>query len=106
MENFSINITDGCNQDIKSIADYISTIFLDDNLANKVVLELFAEIKKLSYLAPMFGFCENEELNAKGIRRYRVKRYIIYYVVDETNHIVNVLRVRHSLQDENKFFSN
>ena len=29
MENFSIKITEGCNNDIKNIAEYISTVFLD-----------------------------------------------------------------------------
>ena len=106
MENFSINITEGCNKDIKNIADYISTVFLDDGLANKVVLELFADIKKLSYLAPMLSLCENEQLKTKGIRKYRIKKYIIYYVIDEVSNVVNVLRVRHTLQDENKFFNN
>lgn len=106
MENFSINITDGCSNDIKNIADYVSKVFLDENLANKVALELFADIKKLSYLAPVFQICENETLSAKDIRKYRVKKYIIYYVIDENMHTVNILRVRHSLQDENKFFGN
>lgn len=106
MENFSINITDGCYKDIKNIADYISLVFLDDDLSNKVVLELFADIKKLSYLAPMFQLCENELLSAKGIRKYRVKKYIVYYIIDESLKVVNVLRIRHSLQDENKFFDN
>ena len=106
MENFSINITEGCNKDIKNIAEYISTVFLDDDLANKVALELFADIKKLSYLAPMLSLCENEQLSAKGIRKHRVKKYIIYYVIDEVSNVVNVLRVRHTLQDENKFFNN
>ena len=106
MEDFRINITDGCYNDIKNIADYISTVFLDDNLANKVVLELFADIKKLSYLATTFQLCENEKLSSKGIRKYRVKKYIIYYVVNENVKVVNVLRIRHSLQDENRFFNN
>ena len=106
MENFGINITDGCNNDIKNIADYISTVFLDDNLANKVVLELYADIKKLSYLAPMFNLCENEQLRDKGIRKYRVRKYNIYYEIDENLNLVNVLRIRHSLQDENRFFDN
>ena len=106
MENFSINLAGGCNNDIKNIADYISKVFLDDDLANKIVLELFADIKKLSYLAPMFNLCENEQLSVKGIREYRVKKYIIYYVIDDRTNTVNVLRVRHALQDENKFFNN
>ena len=74
MENFSIDITEGCNKDIKNTAEYISMIFLYDDLANKVALELFADIKKISYLAPMFSLCENEQLSAKGIRKYRVKK--------------------------------
>lgn len=104
MEEFSINIADSCNCDIENLATYISSVFLDDDLANKVVLELYSDIRKLSYLALVFGLCENEKLKEKGIRRYRVKRYIIYYYVDEITHTVNVLRVRHFLQDENRFF--
>ena len=106
MEEFGIEITDGCNKDIDKIADYISNVFLDESLANKVVLELYSEIKKLSYLAVSFDYCENEQLKGKGIRRYKIKRYYIYYYVNNVNRTVNVLRVRHFLQDEKKFFGN
>lgn len=62
-------------------------------------------LKNLS-MKENFWFCENERLSAKKIRKYRIKRYIVYYVIDEERSVVNVLRVRRSLQDENKFFNN
>ncbi|MBR0039142.1 MAG: type II toxin-antitoxin system RelE/ParE family toxin [Lachnospiraceae bacterium] len=52
------------------------------------------------------SLCDDEQLSAKGIRKYRIKKYIVYYVIDEASNVVNMLRVRHALQDENKFFNN
>lgn len=104
MEELSVNITKGCHDDISSIFDYISKVFLDDNLANKIVLELYADINRLSYLAPMMGLCDNEKLMDKGIHKYKIKKYIVYYIIDSDKKVVTVLRVKHSLQDENKFF--
>ena len=106
MEEYSIDITNGCEGDIRNIVDYISSVFLDKNLANKIALGLYADIYKLSYLAPSFGFCDNEKLREEQIRKYNVKRYCIYYQLDELNKKVTVLRIRHTLQDENKFFRN
>lgn len=104
MEEYSINIVDDCYNDIIRIADYISTHFFDEDLANKIAFEIYAGIKKLSLIGPMLGFSDNEILASKGIRDYTIKSYVVYYVIDEKNKIVNVLRVRHELQDVNKFF--
>lgn len=52
----------------------------------------------------MFQIVGVESLRDKGIRKYRYKKYVIYYEIDNFNKIVNVLYIRHELQDENKFF--
>lgn len=103
MEEYSINITDGCTNDIIRIAEYISDNFLDEDLANKTALNIYSHINMLSYLASAFGYCENDKLAKAGIRKYNIKKYTIYYEIVDNNK-VNVLRVKHYLQDENKFW--
>ena len=71
--------------------EYIITIFKDEYLATQIAINIFEEIKKLSYLGPMFQPADIEVLKGKDIRRYRYKRYVIYYELDEKNKFVNVL---------------
>lgn len=47
---------------------------------------------------------EEPLLYERSIRQIRHKQYTIYYVVDEANKKVRVIRVKHALQDLNKFF--
>lgn len=103
MDKYTVNIVNSCNDDIYHIAEYIETTFSDSDTANKISLGIYAKIAKLSYLASSFDYCDNRKLADVGIRRYYIGTYFIYYEIVENN-IVNVLRVRHELQDENKFF--
>ena len=103
MEKYIVNIANSCNDDIFHIAEYIEKAFFDIDTANKISLGIYAKIKDLEYLAPSFNLCENEKLAKAGIRKYYIGKYFIYYEIVGEN-VVNVLRVRHELQDENKFF--
>ena len=82
----------------------LKQLFFDVDTANKISLGIYAKINDLEYLAPSFGLCENEKLAKAGIRKYYIGKYFIYYEIVGEN-VVNVLRVRHELQDENKFFN-
>ena len=104
MEKYTVNISNSCNEDILNIAEYIEKTFFDIDTANKISLAIYAKIKDLEYLAPSFYLCENEKLAKAGIRKYYIGKYFIYYEIIDGN-VVNVLRVRHELQDENKFFN-
>lgn len=104
MEEYKVKITDAAYTNINNITDYISTVFNDEHLANLIAINIFEEIKKLSYLAPMFQSVYLEALKDKDIRRYRYKKYVIYYELDDINKTAIILYIRHELQDENKFF--
>lgn len=62
---------------LKKIANYISEIFLDDDLVNKVAFEMYTGIRKLSYLGPMLGLSENEKLASKGTHHYVIRSYVV-----------------------------
>lgn len=104
MEEYKVNIADSAYANIYNITDYITTVFNDEHLANLIAINILDEIKKLSYLAPMLQSVYIEVLKDKDIRRYRYKKYVIYYELDAINKNVNVLHIRHELQEENKFF--
>lgn len=103
MNKYIVNIANSCNDDINHIAEYIETTFSDPDTANRISLGIYAKIANLSYLASSFDYCDDRKLAEAGIRKYYIGTYFIYYEIVENN-VVNVLRVRHELQDENKFF--
>ena len=51
------------------------------------------EIIKLDTLPNGFRKFPNEPWHSRGLRYFPVDNYLVFYIVDEDNHIVNVLRV-------------
>lgn len=104
MELYEVVVLSEARTDIINIADYIKNQFKNEKLATALVIELWATIRKLDFMPTRFGIVEEPLLYERGIRQVRHKQYTIYYVVDEVNKKVRVVRVKHALQDLNKFF--
>lgn len=45
---------------------------------------------------------ENPYLSVGNVRMLVVRQYILYYLVDEEERVITVLRIGHSLQDQDK----
>ena len=62
------------------------------------------EIKKLDTLPNGFRRYSKEPWYSRGLRYFPVDNYLIFYMVDEEKHIVNVLRVIGGQMDLNKIW--
>jgi plasmid stabilization system protein ParE len=47
----------------------------------------------------MFSFAPDKYLRAKGIKYAMVKRYMVFYTIDEDKNIVNVIRFLYGHRD-------
>ena len=62
------------------------------------------EIKKLDTLPNGFRRYSKEPWYSRGLRYFPVDNYLIFYMVDEEKHIVNVLRVIGGQMDLNQIW--
>ena len=63
------------------------------------------EILKLDSLPNGFRRYCNEPWKSRGLRFFPVDNYLVFYMVDEENHIVNVMRVIGGQMDLNRIWN-
>lgn len=98
MRKYKIKITDLAEQDLEKIGDYITYIKKNPSAAINTVKGIRKAISKLRY-APKLELDEDEELAALGIRKIYYKNYKAYYIIDEKNQAVIIVRILHMLVD-------
>lgn len=88
-------------EDIVNILDYIS---IDDpSSANNLIDKINTSIGSLS-LFPFKGTVpKDSHLKSKGYRMLKVGSYIVFYLVNESSEVVELMRVVSSRQDYRTF---
>lgn len=93
MEKYTIKISLSASEDLKQIALYIKTALKVPSTARNYLKVIRQEIDKLAFLPNRHEIIEKEIINQSNVRKFIVKNYIIFYVVDDGEKIVNVERI-------------
>ena len=93
---YFVNITDIAEQDILSAVKYISDVLKAPMAANNLLDEIEKYEEILGNTPNMYTFVHDEFLAEKGLRFVRVKKYILFFTVNEDEKQVNVIRFLHS----------
>jgi plasmid stabilization system protein ParE len=96
---YSINITDAAEQDILSTVNYIAAVLKVPVTANNLLDELEKCEKILEETPNIYPFVPDEYLAEKGFKFVMVKNYILFFIVDEDDMIVNVVRFLYGRRD-------
>lgn len=86
-------------EDIAEQADYIAFELRSPQTAIDMVNGFRSAINNLSIFPHSHELDEDGDLAKYGIRRTYYKNYRIYFLIDEPEHAVYVLRVLHMLED-------
>jgi len=90
--NYSLNISDLAEEDILGTVRYISGILKNPTAANNLLDEIEKYEKTLEDTPNIYPFVNDEYLSGKGLKYVRIKNFLMFYVTDEDNRIVNVIR--------------
>ena len=85
--------------DINSCYNYIKDTLEAPEAANKMIEELMEKIAYLKDTPKRRPLVQDKYLASLGIRSIKVKNYVIYYNVDDTNNKVNIFRYLYSKRD-------
>ena len=80
-------------EDMQSHYDYIAYVKESIINAEAQLSRIQEEITHLDILPNAFRKYPKEPWHSRGLRYYPVDKYLEFYMVDEENHIVNVMRV-------------
>ena len=94
--NYKVESTDVYGEDIADTLSYISRQLKN----NAAALRLSEDIRKkydiVSDNPYLYSLVKDKYLSAFGIRMVLVRNYLIFYIVDEKNKTVNLLRFLYS----------
>jgi toxin ParE1/3/4 len=99
MDKYKIEITEPAENDLRSIGLYIAKQLLEPDTAKKIVAKIAEAIVKLDELPLRNALVSDERLKLKGIRKIIVENYVVFYIVDEMNTVVTIIRILYNRRD-------
>lgn len=99
MKIYKTEITERAITDIKGITSYIAKELLEPRTAEKMLEKFEVGIASLSQMPTRNSLIGDEELAHKGIRRLFVDNYVIFYIIEEREFKVTVIRVLYGKRD-------
>jgi len=92
-------VLEAARDDINEIYDYIAYELGNPIAATRLVLAFNAEIESLAYHPSSIALVYDERLAARGYRRMIVGNYLIFFIVDEQNKLVEIERILYGRRD-------
>ncbi len=99
MKSYKIEITERTITDIKDVASYIARELLEPKTAEKMLEKFEDGIASLVQMPSRNSLVRDEELAHKGIRRLFVDNYVIFYIIEERESKVTVVRLLYGKRD-------
>ena len=94
-------LTEMAEGDIDEILSYIKNELFNPVAASNFANELEIKTEEICKNPGKGRIVENEFLKRDDVRRFIVKNYIAYFIVDEENKEVVILRVVYNKRDQN-----
>ncbi len=96
---YAVVITDTAKQDLREIAMWIAKQSKDIEIAKRFVNELRERCQELYKFPSTGSFPRDHVLKSMGYRFVTHKEYLIFYLIDEENKIVNVMAIFNAKKD-------
>lgn len=99
MKSYAVELTQSAASDIREIYAYIRLHLLEPDTAVRQRDSIKQAIFSLSSLPNRYPLISDGYLRERGIRFCPVDNYLIFYIVNDADHKVIVLRVLYSRRD-------
>lgn len=96
---FRIEISQQADTDLRGIYEYIAYELRSPENAAGQLARLEESIMSLDQMPKRFREYENEPWHSRGLRIMPVDKYCVFYIPDELNAIVTIIRVMYSGRD-------
>ena len=79
--------------DLRGILDYITDILKQPEAAERIFLSIEKNVMTLNFMPARHSIVRDEPYATLGVRMMLVENYIAFYIIDEVNLEVRVLRI-------------
>ena len=99
MKKYIVEVSESANTDLENIISYIKYDLNEKIIADKYKLLFKQALKRLEDIAGSMPILSEELTGHKNIRKINVRKYIVFYMADDENNKVFVVRIGHALMD-------
>ncbi len=97
--NYTVNISNSAEADLKSIFEYISTQLQSTPNAIKQLGRLEKNIMSLEQMPERFAIYDKEPWRTRALRTMLVDNFIVFYIASKTTATVTIIRVMYAKRD-------
>ncbi len=97
--SWDIIYTAGARRDLKEIYGYIAYELLVPETAKRQMQRIMQEIRGLDEMPMRFRLYDRDPWHSKGLRFFPVDHYLVFYLPDEAEHTVYIVRIMYSGRD-------
>lgn len=103
---FHVEYSAEARQDLRDIYQYIAYELLEPEAANLQTNRIMKAIHSLEQMPMRHMLYEEEPWRSRGLRILPVDNYIVFYLPDETDTTVSVIRIMYGGRDIDKQLNN
>jgi len=96
---YSLTITNIAEEDILNTVKYITDVLKAPKAANNLLDEIERYEKILENTPNIYPFVPDEYLAQRGLKFTRIKNHLLFYVTNEEDKIVTVIRFLYARRD-------
>ena len=96
MNDYGIEVTDSAQADLKEIVRYIQTDLTSPHTADKFLNGIEKAMEQLAFMPEKFQLVRDDYLAGKGYRYTGYKNYLIFYIINDSQHTVFIHRILHA----------
>ena len=93
MKEYNVILETTAVLDLRGILDYITDILKQPEAAERIFLSIEKSVMTLNSMPARHGIVRDEPYATLGVRMMPVENYIAFYIIDEVNLEVRVLRI-------------
>ena len=93
MKEYNVILETTAVLDLRGILDYITDILKQPEAAERIFLSIEKKVMALNVMPARHSIVRDETYAALGVRMMPVENYIAFYLIDEINLEVHVLRI-------------
>lgn len=101
---FRIDYSIVARHDIREIYQYIAYHLCQPEAASRQINHNMEEIRSLEFMPMRYKLYEEEPWNSMGLRVLPVDNYLVFYLLNEVNGVVNIVHVMYGGRDISKQF--
>ena len=96
---YTYRFTEKAEQDLDEILHYISVDLVSPAAARNLVKNVFEQIELVRIFPHSGMLVDNEFLANKSVRKLSVDHYIIYYIADDEERAISIIRILYGKRD-------